>query len=280
MDSRPAPASLRRFSARLVLGLALAACAIVPARAETVTEVEVLRVKPKKLKHETLQFLKENRDFIRARFDLLKEKQTAREVNAGEIDPRYLEYQRMLAAIFASKDSVSRTEDELKRKELLASITQLGQLETQLDLMDRQLKEQRGRLAVLQEDFVGDQRTALIVVATGLPAGAVPGELAVTLEDGPTLKFALTAGQQEVLRKGGALELFHGFVEPREQVVQVSVGGDNWPAGDTGYVSLEPARDRLMFLKLDLSHLVAEPGAPSIEATIWLHDAKPLAGDS
>ena len=77
----------------------------------------------------------------------------------------------MLRDVFAARDSVATAGDSLARQALLASITQLGHLESELDLMERQLEEQRGRLGILQDDFTGRQQTALVVLLSGFPAG-------------------------------------------------------------------------------------------------------------
>src|SRR5689334_8283559 len=117
------------------------------------TEVKVERIKPKKEKLATLRFLKENRDFIRARYDQLQETPIAGRASAEDLDPRFLAYRAMLAQINAAKDSVATIADLHGREELLRSVTQLGDLESQLDLMERLLATQRTRLGVLQADF-------------------------------------------------------------------------------------------------------------------------------
>ncbi len=245
------------------------AAADIPDAAEAVT---VERVKPKRAKHPTLSFLKANRDFIRARYDLLHEEPAAKDEGAAPIDPRYLDYQRLLADATSARDSVSSTEEARRRQELLASITDLGKLESQLDQMDRLLADQRGRLGVLQADFTGHQRTALVVVASGWPANAAFDRLSVRLEDGSSFDIELGVEQRESLAKGGVVQVFHEFVEPREQFLEVALGAGPSPAGDSGYVTLEPARDRITMLRLDLSGVSPEQGAPSIRASVWLHD--------
>src|SRR6185503_1095785 len=64
-----ATATILRALAPAALALAVHAA---PASAQTVTEVRVERVRPPREKHATLRFLKDNRDFIRGRFDLLR----------------------------------------------------------------------------------------------------------------------------------------------------------------------------------------------------------------
>jgi hypothetical protein len=132
---------------------------------------------------------------------------------------------------------------------------------------------------VLQEDFTGRQMTALVVVLSGYPATSPVSRVSITLEDGDTLTVPLTDEHRAALQKGGVVQVFHGFIEPREQVVEVAIAGERWPAGDPGFVTLDPARDRLTLLRLDLSTVRPEGGAASIQASTWLHDARLHPGD-
>jgi hypothetical protein len=269
-----------RPAAALALALGVTLTAIAPAaRAEQVTEVTIERVKPRKDEHPTLQFLKENRDFIRARFDLLREKTRTRKADGAEIDPRFLAYQKMMGDIHTARDSMVVASGQQQRLELFASITQLGAVESRLDVMERLLDEQRARLGVLQTDFTGDQQTALLVVVTGFPTGATLSAIDLALDDRPALTVPLTPEQCATLQRGGSVEVFHGFVEPREQVLKLSITGDRWTAGDVGYATLDPTRDRLTLLRLDLTGLDAGRGATSIQASTWLHSAGTPSGD-
>jgi len=277
MIMRPLPP--RPPLASLLLAIVLASTAVaVTTRAEE-AEVKVERVKPDRPKLATLQFLEANRDFVRGELDRLRQKPLARRGDGEALDPRYLEYSKMLAAILADKDSAQVADEAQRRRELLASITELGDLEKQLDLMDRLLQEQQGRLATLEADFTGRQQTALVVVVTGDPGSTPISALALTLEGGSKVTIPLRQDQREALARGGVLQVFHGFVEPREQVVEVTLEGDRWPQGDTGYLTLDPTRDRLTFLKLDLSALRPAQGATSIHARTWLHETKPQKGE-
>ncbi len=242
-------------------------------------EVRVERARPQKEKHETLRFLKANRDFVRARYDLLRQMAINQHGEAGPIDPRFLSYGEMLAAIQAAGDSVEFVEDARRRQLLLASITELGELEARLDLMDKLLAEQQGRLGVLQADFTGRQQTALVVVVSGTPGSAAVDSIAIGLEDGTRRAVALTAEQREALRTGGVIQVFHGFVEPRVQVVEIALTGVAWPAGSSGFVELDPERDHLTLLRLDLAAVNADTGAAAIAASAWLHDETSGAGD-
>ena len=239
------------------------------ANAPTVVELE--RVRPRREHYPTLRFLKENRDFIRARFDLMREKLVAGHGSAEAIDPRYLAYSKMLAEIRSDGDSVAIAARSRAGLDLLTSITQLGQLEAELDLMDRNLAQQRERLGVLQVDFTGQQKTELIVVVSGYPQAAGLDEVAVTPEDAAPRVLALTPEQRETLRTGGVVQVFHGFVEPRAQSLTLRITGGQWPGGDSAFVRLDPPRDRITMLRLHLARLDTR-GAGSIEATTWLHD--------
>jgi hypothetical protein len=242
-------------------------------------EVRVERVRPRRPKLETLRFLKANRDFIRARFDALRLEAREGAGVATELDPRYLRYPDLLAAALAAGDSVRVRDDAWKRRQLMDRIAELAGLEDQLDALEKLLAEQRVRLGILQEDFTGDQRTALIVVLSGDPQAVPVSQVTITLEDGSRLAVPLTPGERETLRAGGVVQVFHGFVEPREQVVEVTIAGEGWPAGDRGYVTLEPVRDRLMMLRLDLSGVDAMRGTAGIQASTWLHETKlPIGG--
>ena len=243
------------------------------------TPVSVERVRPKRPKHPTLRFLKANRDFIRARLDLLREKPADALASADAIDPRFLAYQQLMNEALAGADSVTASENLRQRRTLFASVTELGQLESQLDQLERLLDAQQNRLTALQADFTGHQRTSLAIVARGYPVHGTLLSVAFTLEDGGQVTIKLDDAQRAALRTGGVLELFHGLVEPRDQVITVTLAGSPWAADDTGFVTLAPPRDRLTFLQLDLSALAAEQGAANLRATTWLLEAKAPLSD-
>jgi hypothetical protein len=165
-------------------------------------------------------------------------------------------------------------EDARARRELFASVSQLAELEDQLDQMERQLAFQRGRLDTLERDFLTDQRTELLVVLSGFPSGVALPRLALELEDGGVTTLPLAESQQTALRQGGLVEIFHGFVEPRAQVLRVEFGDG---ATATGYLSLDPIRDRLNLLRLDVSGLSVEGGAAAVRASTWVQASRPLA---
>jgi len=242
-------------------------------------EVEVERARPARPKRPTLRFLKENRDFLRAQIDRLREKPRDVRGAAGEIDPRFLAYADLLARVAGARDSVGGAAEAESRRGLFASVTELGDLESELDVIERQLANQRERLAILERDFTGTQETELVVVVSGHVAGMRLGAVSITLEDGTRRSVALADTAWEALRRGGVVQVFHGFVEPREQFVEVALEGAPWPAGESGFVTLEPARDRRTLLRLDLGALQAERGAASIRASVWRDDARTLAVD-
>ncbi|HTR97638.1 MAG TPA: hypothetical protein VMH61_07020 [Candidatus Acidoferrales bacterium] len=262
------------LSVRLGAGaLALALCTLaLPARADDAdapVRVKVERVRPRRETLPTLQFLKANRDFFRSRLDQLREKPLASRDRAGALDPRFLAYRRMIAGVLASSDSTAAIEDARSRRELFASVTDLGRLEAELDEMDRLLAAQRIRLTALQEDFDARQRTTLAVVVSGCPRSGAPDSIAVALEDGARFVAPLSEADRNALAAGGALQIFHGLIEPREQVLAIGLAGGAWAAGDSAFVTLEPPRDRMTFLQLDLSQAGAASGASGLQASTW-----------
>ena len=261
--------------------VAAAAAAPDPARGPVAaTEVKVERIRPRREKLPTLRFLKDNRAFFRARLDLLRATPVDRRNGAEAIDPRFLAYPDMLAAIGATRDSVAAAEEARKARELFASIHDLGDLESQLDRLERALADQRTRLGVLQQDFVGLQRTALAIVVSGYPRAAEVSSVAITLEDGATTTVPISVEQRDALRRGGVLQIFHGLVEPRPQVLELGLGGDHWAMPDSAFVTLEPPRDRLTLLRLDLSPVQPAAGATGILASTWLQDVEPRGSGS
>lgn len=273
-DTLPAPPSLPP-ARPLPPGTKAAGALAAPGPA--VTEVKVESIKPKKTRHETLRFLKDNKDFLRARLDLLRATSTERGEKAGEIDPRFLNYQRLMRESLAAGDSVASAEAERQGLALLESVSALARLEGEMDLLDSLLAGQRERLLSLQNDFAGRQRTALLILLAGYPRAASLTDLDVTLEDGTTVRVAISEEQRESLRQGGIAQIFYGLVEPRDQIIEVTVKGDAWPGGNRGYLQIDPKIDRVTLLKLDASGVDAARGAPSLRASAWLHEDRPTA---
>ncbi|MFI5370826.1 MAG: hypothetical protein ACHQ52_04640 [Candidatus Eisenbacteria bacterium] len=245
----------------------------------TVTEVRVERVKPPHEKPPTMRFLKANRAFIRSRFDVTREHPVTSKGDAVAVDPRFLAYQQLLASVNAGRDTVARDDAAARQREYLARVGELADLETQLDRMERLLAEQRDRLGVVQADFTGHPLTELIVVASGDPGQSAPATLAVALESGDTLVTTLTDEQRGVLARGGVVELYRGFVEPREQTLELTLAGGAWPATESGWLTLDPPRDRITLVRFDLATARPATGVAGIRASTWLHDGRLPAGN-
>ncbi|HEY6196181.1 MAG TPA: hypothetical protein VI504_14180 [Candidatus Eisenbacteria bacterium] len=283
-DSQNHPVHSR---ARAVVTCALAAlllpAAAVPAagaQTEPVTTVRIERERPASEKLPTLRFLQANRDFIRTRFDHLRQESRNAAAPAADLDPRFLRYRQMLAEVAANKDSVTLAADARERAGLFTSVHDLGELERELDQMESLLDAQRARLAVLQGDFAGHQRTELDVLIAGSVKTGEVDSVVVTLDDGRRMASGLTETQRNSLKHGGTLEVFRGLVEPREQSIDVVFLGEGWSAAGHGIITLEPARDRLTFLKLDLTEAQPARGITSVMAGTWLLDPELPTADA
>ena len=269
---RTNPTESVRRGALLLAALASFAPLAVPARAadepsSAPTEIKVQREKPERTKLPMLRFLRANKDYLRAELDRLRPKIVPSRQAAGAIDPRFLRYGDMIASAHAAGDSAAAADSARSGRALFASVTELGSLESELDHLDLALAAQRDRLGVLQADFAGDQRTALAVVLSGWPGDAAPQALTLTLEDGTRETVSLSIEQREALRAGGAVQVMHRLIEPRDQLFAVTFG----ETSAAGWLLLDPARDRLNLLRLDLSKLAAGDAA-SIAATTWVLD--------
>jgi hypothetical protein len=259
--------------ARLIMAFGAALLVTVSAAtvgsADTETVVEVQRVKPKKAKHPTLRFLKENRTFFRTRLDDLRMREALREADAEGIDPRLLRFQELLDEIHAAQDSAYAGDERTRRRELLQSVQDLAELEREMDRMERLLDEQAGRLSQLAEDFVGEQRTTLIVLVTGVPRKGSPRTVIMQTDEGDSSRVRLSATERESLASGGTAELLHELVEPRRQRLAFSFEGEGWAPGLPYEIVVEPQRDRLTFLELDLEAVDPERPERSLAARIW-----------
>ena len=255
-----------------ILGSALLALASgAPAASASEVEITVERVKPEKEKLPSLRFLKENRDFFRGRMDVLR--QTSHVVDPGSvtIDERMLAYQRMLEELLASQDTLSIERAAEAERAFLASITEVGELEAHLDLLEKILGEQQARLWELQEDFLGNQNTALVIVVRGIP-GTTPETIYVTDGYGEPFEVILTPEERNSLQSGGILQIYHDFVEPRPQTWEIRLRGGEWSENQKAFLSFEPARNQLTFLQLDLADARPDDGPASIRTTAWVHE--------
>jgi len=271
---------MRFSSIRIVFLLALAAV-MLPAIAsaqdpveaqgtEPVEEtIEVKRAETKGPKHPSLRFLRDHRVFLRARLDLLSTQITRVRTDKAEIlDERYLRLKEMAEAIAAARDTVHSEYELTPGRELLTSVTELADLEAELTLMETLLAEQRERLLWLEEDFLGRQETALVILVKGLAGKNAPTSIVLT-EESNVVRVGLAPEQRTSLEQGGIAQIYHEFVEPRELVFSVSFTGKTWTESEPVEVTVEPVRDRLTFLELDLSQLNANREALGLLTSIW-----------
>lgn len=240
------------------------------APADSVIEtLEVKKAESKAPERASLRFLKDHRVFVRAQLDRLRTQVTREHTHPAEmLDARYLELEKMSAAIAAAQDTIGAEEALAAERALFASVTELGQLEASLDLMDSLLVDQRRRLLWLEQDFLGHQETALVIVIRGLPGTDTPTGISIA-EDGEIAHTALSAEQCASLANGGIAQIYHEFVEPRAHTLEVRLEGGAWETGPASTVALEAARDRLTFLELDLSRVSRDPSARGPVTRVW-----------
>ena len=262
-------ARMTRWIAGSTAGLALAALAFAEEAPEGLEmegplreTVEVQLLEHEKPKHPTLQFLHENRVFFRAQLDhLLMTTRLERDGSASLLDERYLRFQAMLDEIRAARDSAEVSQEWIRRRELMESVGELVELELEMDEMEELLQQQRDRLIWLEEDFVGRQETALIVLLTGVPSGGAPATIVLEDDTGERVRVAIGPEERDSLLRGGTTELFHELVEPRLHVWKLSIEDPAWTGRAPWEIPLEPERDRLTFLEVDLTGM--DPAAPS-----------------
>ena len=256
--------------ALIAAGISFSTVAASEENTERVEEtIEVKRAEEKETKHPSLRFLKDHRVFLRARLDLLRlHIRLTRTEDAEMLDARLLRLGEMAAAIAAARDTVDTLHGMTPQRELLTSVTELGKLEAELDLMELLLAEQRQRLLLLEEDFLGHQETALVVLVRGLNGREAPGTI-VFSEDNEFVRVPLTPEQQASLAQGGIAQIYHEFVEPREHVYAVSFEGAGWAGVAPVPVAVLAARDRLTFLELDLSRLDGTQDTAGLLTSIW-----------
>lgn len=236
----------------------------------TVETIEVKRTDEKGPKHPTLRFLKDHRVFIRAQLDRLRT-QTKR-VRSGEaelLDERYLRLKDLAEAITAARDTVAAERRLAAGRDTLSSVAELAELEAQLDLIERLLADQRRRLLTLEEDFLGHQETALVILVKGLTGKSdVPESIVLSKED-EVIRVALTPAQRASLAQGGIAQVYHRFVEPRAHAFAVTFTGEAWTDAEPATVTVEAARDRITFLELDLTHLEPRAASSGLQTLVW-----------
>jgi hypothetical protein len=206
--------------------------------------------------------------FIRAQLDLLKVQTTRTKVDQAQvIDQRYLLLKQMSAAIAAARDTVSADSLLTAQRQLMTSVTQLGELEAQLSAIERLLGEHRTRLLGIEQDFLGHQETALVIVVRGFTGRHAPATIVITEEEN-VVRVELTPEQRASLEQGGIAQVYHQFVEPREHVIAVSFEGPGWPVTAVP-ITVDTARDRLTFLGLDISRLDPAAEAMGLLTNVW-----------
>jgi hypothetical protein len=184
------------------------------------------------------------------------------------IDERWLRWKEMAAAIAVARDTVRAEHEATPERELLSSVTELAELEAELNLMEKILVDQRHRLLLLEEDFLGSQETALVVLIKGLSDKEAPVSIELR-EESDVVNVSLTAEQRASLERGGIAQIYHEFVEPREHVFTVRFAGNAWDETNALAVTFEAARDRLTFLELDLSRLDRDGEALGLLTSVW-----------
>ncbi len=236
---------------------------------QTVERTEVKTRKTAKRNHDSLRFLRDNRDFLRAQLDRLRlETKWERRGAAEGLDPRFLRLSEMAAAIAAARDTVDHEGAELERRQLMESVAQLQDLEMQLDLMDSLLVDQGARLTWVEEDFLGRQETALVILVKGNTGTAAPGSLVIT--DGEeSLIVALDETQRASLARGGILQIDHRLVEPRAHTLTVALAGGPWDGHGETVVQIDAPRDQMTFLELDLSNLDPQQPSVALGVDVW-----------
>jgi hypothetical protein len=222
--------------------------------------LEVKRANHQKRKHDSLRFLRDNRAFLRARFDELRlEIGYERDGEAETLDERLLRLAQLSEEIAAARDTILSEYEITTERGLLMSVEELVELEAQLSLFEQLLIDQQGRLLLLESDFLGQQGTALVIVVRGVPESGAPTALLLQEED-TTVRVELGPEQELALQQGGVTQVYHEFVEPRAHRIQLRLEGEGWDDALPTFIDLETPRDQLTFLELDLAAL--DPGDP------------------
>lgn len=250
---------------KIILRLLLLAIVVAPLRVAGAEDapaptqrVEVKRLKVDEPGEPSLVFLRENRVFLRAELDRLRQlvKSTG-EGTAEVLDARLLRLREMAAAVAAARDTTGDAAAALAARERLESVAEIAALESHLDLLESLTAAQKQRLAWLEGDFLGQQRTALVIVVGGFAGRQAPDSLTVG-EGDRSWRVAFTPGQRQALEQGGIAQVHHAFVEPRMHEFSLVFTGGGWEAAEPVVIPVETPRDRLTFLEIDLG--AAGPG--------------------
>ena len=233
--------------------------------------IEIIQVKrsdTKDPKHPSLQFLRDNRTFLRSQLDRLRQTRQTTSTDAQILDERLLRLKEMSSAIAAARDTVRDRDGMLAQRTILENVTDLGTLVGELTMMEELLARHRHRLLQLETDFLGRQETALVILVRGLAGGKAPDAILVG-EDDEVVRIELTPEQRASLEQGGIAQIYHEFVEPREHVFDVSFAGSAWQDAPPVAVTIETERDRITFLELDASRLERGQLASGLVTSVW-----------
>lgn len=231
--------------------------------------IEVKRRKTDEPERPSLVFLKENRVFLRSELDRLRQLvKVTRDGRAEALDPRLLRLREMAAEVAAARDTAGDAEAFLASRRRLESVAEIAGLEAQLDLMESLLAAQGQRLAWLEEDYLGQQRTALVVVVGGFAGRAAP-EAVVLAEGDDSVRVAFTTEQRAALEQGGIAQVHHAHVEPRAHEFSLTLEGGDWSQAVPAVISVETPRDRLTFLEIDLGGAAAGSDSGTPVAVVW-----------
>jgi len=232
-------------------------------------DIKVERSKVETPDRPSLRFLKDNRDFLRSQLDRLRQVERRRDIQAQELSSRDLLYRRLAAEIAAESDSLATAQSLAAQRELLRSVSGLGELERELDTLEQMLLAQRDRFQLIEDDYVGRQETALMVLLNGFPKGDAPDALVISEAGEAEWRIELNAAQKESLRHGGAARLIYEFVEPRNTILEMSFEGAAFATTTPLQFQIDPLRDRLNLLEIDLSGLLANAESPDVSSRSW-----------
>ena len=248
--------------------LALAAVSAMSASAQSApVPVKIEHFKPKASKVETMQFLKENRVFFRARLDALREIAST-EHGGGKLSDRHLKLQELAASIRAAEDSLAVLKQDLDHGVWRESLHGLLALAEDLDALESMLGDQDDRLNILEHDFTSRQKTSLMVLISGYPSSEQLDGVALVSPFGDTTRVQFRQGDAGYLRQGGLARLAYAYVEPRDQRWELQLDAPNVELKKSDLL-ITPPQDCLTFLELNLDTLNSEAGALSITAKAW-----------
>ncbi len=239
-----------------------------PAAVET-HRVEVRRLKVDAPERPSLVFLRENRVFLRAELDRLRQLLKVTRAGEGEVlDPRLLRLRELAAEAAAAGDTIGAAEAALAARRRLESVAEIAGLEARLAGLEGQLAAQAERLASVEADYLGEQRTALVVVVGGFVGRPAPAA-AVLAEGERSWRIEFTPPQRLALEQGGVAQIHHAHVEPRSHEYSLAFEGDGWSQVPPAVVSVETPRDRLTFLEFDLGGTAVDGRAGEPVAVVW-----------